>query len=295
MNYHNHYYRLIQRAKEREITTYSESHHIIPRCIGGTDEKENLVKLTGREHFIAHLLLSKMYPEENGLILAIHMMTVNSNSHLNERINNRMYSWLKEKHAKVMSKQQFGENNSQFGTMWIFNIKLKESKKIKKDEFYTWEQDGWLKGRRLNFDKLDKKIKRYCVTCKNIIENKNKKFCCEECKPLKIKLSRCEINSRIKFARMNSKITKEELSNLIKNGKNKSENIDKSNQRGEYNSQFGKKFMFNIEYNIEKRVEKINFDEYIKLGWEFGQLPIFCEHCNCKLTKMTKTRHKCKI
>lgn len=40
---------------------YVEEHHIIPRCIGGSNGKSNLVYLTGREHFIAHKLLFKAY------------------------------------------------------------------------------------------------------------------------------------------------------------------------------------------------------------------------------------------
>ena len=38
-----------------------EEHHIIPRCLGGSDDKSNLVKLTAKEHFICHLLLTKIY------------------------------------------------------------------------------------------------------------------------------------------------------------------------------------------------------------------------------------------
>ena len=163
MNYSKIYTNLLLRAKNRKIKGYTESHHIKPKCIGGTDEKDNLVKLTAREHFIAHLLLSKIYPEETGLVLAIQMMCVSSNSHSNERINNRMYSWLKEKLSKSLKnhKNQSGEKNSQFGTMWIHNLELKESKKIKKDEFSSWEQDGWIKGR------INKELKK--------IEKENKK------------------------------------------------------------------------------------------------------------------------
>jgi hypothetical protein len=46
---------------------------------------------------------------------------------------------------------QKGESNSQFGSMWIHNLKLKESKKIKKDDFSDWEAKGWLKGRKMKF------------------------------------------------------------------------------------------------------------------------------------------------
>lgn len=59
------YYKLIVRAKARVITDYTEKHHIIPKSLGGTDSKDNLVKLTAREHFICHLLLTKMTTGNN--------------------------------------------------------------------------------------------------------------------------------------------------------------------------------------------------------------------------------------
>lgn len=46
---------------------------------------------------------------------------------------------------------QKGESNSQFGSMWIHNLEMKESKKIKKDDFSDWEAKGWLKGRKMKF------------------------------------------------------------------------------------------------------------------------------------------------
>lgn len=40
---------------------YYERHHILPTCMGGGDEPENLVYLTAEDHFMAHLLLAKAY------------------------------------------------------------------------------------------------------------------------------------------------------------------------------------------------------------------------------------------
>jgi hypothetical protein len=58
MNYQRIYNELIESAKRRKsVEGYKEIHHIIPRSEGGTDESDNLVELTGREHFIAHKLL----------------------------------------------------------------------------------------------------------------------------------------------------------------------------------------------------------------------------------------------
>jgi hypothetical protein len=52
---------IIERAKNRQLEGYKERHHIIPRCMGGTDDADNLIDLTAREHFIIHLLLAELY------------------------------------------------------------------------------------------------------------------------------------------------------------------------------------------------------------------------------------------
>ena len=52
-----------------------ERHHIKPRCIGGTDDMYNLVDLTLREHYIAHMLLAEENPEEEKLVCAWHFMS----------------------------------------------------------------------------------------------------------------------------------------------------------------------------------------------------------------------------
>lgn len=43
-----------------QLGQYYEKHHIIPKCLGGSNNKTNIIKLTAREHFICHLLLTKM-------------------------------------------------------------------------------------------------------------------------------------------------------------------------------------------------------------------------------------------
>ena len=50
---------IIAKAKKRTLSGYKEKHHILPRCLGGKDNKENLAVLTAREHFIVHMLLCK--------------------------------------------------------------------------------------------------------------------------------------------------------------------------------------------------------------------------------------------
>lgn len=58
------YYAIIAQARssprKKKTGTYYENHHIIPRSIGGTNSKDNLVLLTAKEHYVCHRLLLKM-------------------------------------------------------------------------------------------------------------------------------------------------------------------------------------------------------------------------------------------
>ncbi|MEO6302338.1 MAG: HNH endonuclease signature motif containing protein [Bacteroidia bacterium] len=65
MNYKSIYEKLISSKQKLNRVKYKgfyyEKHHILPRCLGGTNDKNNLILLTAKEHFIAHLLLTKIY------------------------------------------------------------------------------------------------------------------------------------------------------------------------------------------------------------------------------------------
>jgi hypothetical protein len=76
MNYTKVYNQLMERAKGRkpEKGGYYEKHHIIPKCMGGSNDNDNKVKLTYREHFIAHWLLHREYPTNKSLAAAFHIM-----------------------------------------------------------------------------------------------------------------------------------------------------------------------------------------------------------------------------
>ena len=60
------YYNIINNAKIREKPkSCLEQHHIIPKSLGGTNVKTNLVFLTTKEHYIVHHLLTKMLTGKN--------------------------------------------------------------------------------------------------------------------------------------------------------------------------------------------------------------------------------------
>ena len=94
--------------------------------MGGADGKNNLVELTAREHFIAHRLLTKIYPDVRGLHYAVNLMRYNKGV----KLTSRLIETLKIQNSVLFS----GENNPRYG------------------------KPSWIKGKR-----LQKKLKPKCV------------------------------------------------------------------------------------------------------------------------------------
>jgi hypothetical protein len=97
MNYTKHYNLLIERAKERLLEGYKEAHHIIPKSMGGTGDPDNLVNLTAREHYVAHILLAKIYGGTQWH--AVNLMGRKKN------YTNRYYERARLEHSKLLSVQ----------------------------------------------------------------------------------------------------------------------------------------------------------------------------------------------
>lgn len=85
--YYYWYVGIIAKAFRRDKLPGYECHHIVPKCMGGTSEKNNLVYLTLREHFIAHWLLPKCaIPRfRRKLLIALSMMKTTSDRNI--RVN----------------------------------------------------------------------------------------------------------------------------------------------------------------------------------------------------------------
>lgn len=58
--YARQYYCIIQNRIENPISGYTENHHIIPKSLGGADDPSNKVRLSAREHWVCHQLLTRM-------------------------------------------------------------------------------------------------------------------------------------------------------------------------------------------------------------------------------------------
>ncbi len=109
MDYQSHYDRLITRAQSRKLEGYFERHHVIPKCLGGSDKAENRVNLTAEEHYCAHLLLVKTHPENYKLVYAANAMTADR---YGVRTNNRRYGWLRRLFAEASRSMNTGKVQS---------------------------------------------------------------------------------------------------------------------------------------------------------------------------------------
>lgn len=110
MNYKKIYNDIIDRSKMRDIPAHYESHHILPKCLGGPNTKSNIVKLTPREHFICHLLLTKMYQGEQRqkMFFAFYRL-----SNRYKQKNSRFYETAKKQVKLALSKIHSGKTISE--------------------------------------------------------------------------------------------------------------------------------------------------------------------------------------
>lgn len=149
MNYIKIYNSLIDRAKNRTLEGYKESHHIVPKSIGGSNAYTNLVDLTAREHFLAHWLLVKIHPKEFKLLCAWNSFC---RTNAPDRVISHHYErcrilWVKELIKRKTTHPEWWSNYTQSstGTKWL----NKEGKNYRAsiDELEKLLNEGWNLGR----------------------------------------------------------------------------------------------------------------------------------------------------
>ena len=106
------YYKITSNAKQRIAEGYTELHHIIPQSMGGSNDKENLINLTAREHFICHWLLLKMTDgkDRSKMLYALNGMKAENRyqQRYHTKITARVYEKYRIEHAENHSKAMKG-------------------------------------------------------------------------------------------------------------------------------------------------------------------------------------------
>jgi hypothetical protein len=167
MNYQKIYNQIIKRAKTNQQNGYKEIHHIIPKCLGGSNKKENLVELTAREHFLCHMLLCEIYPNENKLKHALFLMSIGKQkAKVNQyAIGSRVYERLKKEHSefltgKKQSEETKNKKSESMKKVWLNKSQSEMSKIGKKraesrKEKGEWHSNEWKNNMKKIFQNRD--------------------------------------------------------------------------------------------------------------------------------------------
>lgn len=122
------YFSIINRAKKRNLPIskrqvkkiyksfgYTEVHHIIPKSLGGGNSENNLIRFLAKEHYICHLLLTKMVTDSSlkqKMITAYIMMTGENSKSARipqRRLTSRLYAKIREEYSQYQSVKQKGK------------------------------------------------------------------------------------------------------------------------------------------------------------------------------------------
>jgi hydroxymethylpyrimidine pyrophosphatase-like HAD family hydrolase len=169
MNYLKIYCNLIRKAENRTPPEgYTEKHHTFPKSIFRKNNR--IVVLTGREHYIAHCLLERIYIKRYGIddektkkmTIAFVLMKNRSkkyNSYLYESSKNRMSYHMKtriisEETRRKHSKSKSGENNYWYGKTLSEETKRKMSEANKGKKPYNMTEETKRKMSEANKGKI---------------------------------------------------------------------------------------------------------------------------------------------
>ena len=132
LRYINRYISYIESCRDIAYTGRTEKHHILPKSFGGGNSS-NLLRMSPKHHYIAHLLLAKATGSPK-MIKALHKMVYSRTGDVSReyKISSRMYEYLRTEHAKVVS--AYSKN-----TVTAKHLITHEIKRIPKQLFNTYK------------------------------------------------------------------------------------------------------------------------------------------------------------
>lgn len=186
MNYQRIYDQLInKRIKQPYKFDYHEKHHILPKSCGGSNDKSNIVYLSAREHYIAHLLLVRIYKNNKNFYIKMcyaigRLMTGNKEfiEKLSNNFNSRLYENIKKEISKIKSERgkkfrhteeskkklhdaKLGIKNPSYGKKWYHNPLTMQKKQLSEQEILSEEYKDWIIGRGDTKEQLEYRMKKH--------------------------------------------------------------------------------------------------------------------------------------
>jgi len=155
MDYNKLYQRFIESRPHRNKVRGDglETHHILPRCCGGDNTIKNLKVLTPREHFIAHIMLTRCYTgtKKQKLMMAMNNMM---------RRNGNKYGYFTSKRyqivrSKAISSMQKMMKKLHQNTQWSLKNKINSTIAKQRPEYI--EKMSQIISKKYKIDQLYRK------------------------------------------------------------------------------------------------------------------------------------------
>ena len=249
MNYLHHYNLLISKRKLNPLpyNIYGEKHHIIPKCIGGLDEIENIVRLSAKEHFMAHAMLFKHYKspqlafawnsmrrisnnqKRNLTSLDYRLLKTAFSSSMSYRQKNKTDAEIENWVKKVASKPKSKQHRKKIGRKGLSMLQNVETGKIIRAARENYDENIWVNPRKITPEKRVKCKKCGVISIACNIKRWHNENCTQDgvyVDPSKIrKTSRRRksiVIDNVKYeslrqAELNTKLTKYQIRKLYEN------------------------------------------------------------------------------
>lgn len=169
MDYRKHYDSLMKKARERDwrLLPYFERHHIVPRSEGGGNEDTNLIKLTAREHFLAHWFLYREDPSIKSRVFSFWRMCNGRGSTPPEHwltISSRCYEEARKAHSEAISKALKGKKKTPEHVKKVADkirgLKRTEEQKAKLRKPHKYSEEGLYRKRASMIGKTPRNIRK---------------------------------------------------------------------------------------------------------------------------------------
>ena len=119
--------RILESRENKKVNKSQQNHHILPKSLGGNNDKDNLIWLYLIEHTYAHILLSKKFPNNSGLAYAAHCMGKKQENFL----SGEELDFIAQRNSENQRKRVSGEGNPMFGKHHTKESKEKNAKSQK--------------------------------------------------------------------------------------------------------------------------------------------------------------------
>ena len=237
--------KIIAKAKNRTLEGYKEVHHIIPKSCGGSNDKDNIVNLTAREHYVIHLLLPYFTTgnAKHKMLNAFIFMTSKSKFCKRDyKIHSRVYQKLRSEFAASLKGRRLTPEWKAKISKTLTGTKLPESVR-----------------RKISLANMGKKISEKSRLAL-AIRNKNNKFNLG-------KKASLETRKKLSIAHTGKKHT-EESKAKIKYARQFQVCSDKQKKR--YSEIYSNSIWINKD-NKSKRIQKELKQEYLNNGYKLGR------------------------